>query len=356
MKDFFSKISLGKKKEEQQNKQDQLKDNIEDKELYKAKYMERKDSIEYKEIEEKNSSTLFRKLKNGLSKTRKGITEKVDRIIGQYQKIDEDLYEEIEEVLITSDIGMDTTIEIIDTMREKAHQEKIKDPQELKRLLKEIILSILKDENQEKIIETPSIYLLIGVNGVGKTTTIGKLAAQFKSQGKSVLLAAGDTFRAAAAEQLSIWAERVGVDIIKHQQGSDPAAVIFDAIQAAKARKIDVLICDTAGRLHNKKNLMNELAKINRIIEKEYAEKNRCNLLVLDATTGQNAISQAKLFSEVADINGLVLTKLDGTSKGGVILAIKKQLGIPVSYVGVGEGIDDLQIFDATQFVEALFE
>ncbi len=333
MKDFWNKFSFSKEKEEKQ-------ENIQDEKL----------------SEEKNPPTLFGKLKNGLSKTRKGITEKVDKIIGQYQRIDEDLYEEIEEVLITSDIGMDTTMEIMDIMRERARKEKVKDPKELRGLLKEIIFSMLEDDNQEQMIQAPSIYLLIGVNGVGKTTTIGKLAAQFKSQGKSVLLAAGDTFRAAAVEQLSIWAERVGVDIIKHQQGSDPAAVIFDAIQAAKARKIDILICDTAGRLHNKKNLMNELAKMNRIIEKEYPKENRRNLLVLDATTGQNAISQAKLFSEVADVNGLVLTKLDGTSKGGVILAIKNQLGIPVSYVGVGEGIHDLQTFNAKQFVEALFE
>lgn len=348
MKDFWNKFSFSKKKEEKQ-------ENIQDEKASVEKNIEERE-LTIEEVEGKDSYTLFRRLKSGLSKTRKGITEKVDKIIGQYQRIDEDLYEEIEEVLITSDIGMDTTMEIMDIMRERARKERVKDPKELRRLLKEIIFSMLEDDNQEQMIQAPSIYLLIGVNGVGKTTTIGKLAAQFKSQGKSVLLAAGDTFRAAAVEQLSIWAERVGVDIIKHQQGSDPAAVIFDAIQAAKARKIDILICDTAGRLHNKKNLMNELAKMSRIIEREYPKENKCNLLVLDATTGQNAISQAKLFSEVADINSLVLTKLDGTSKGGVILAIKNQLGIPVSYVGVGEGIHDLQTFNAKQFVEALFE
>lgn len=314
------------------------------------------ESIKEENIEEIDTSSFFNRLKSGLSKTRKGITEKVDQIISQYQVIDEELYEEIEEVLITSDIGMDTTMEIINTMKERARKEKIVHPQDLRELLKEIIFSMLEDDNEEEFLQEPCIFLIIGVNGVGKTTTIGKLAAQFKDQGKSVLLAAGDTFRAAAVEQLSIWATKVGVDIIKHQQGSDPAAVIFDAIQAAKARKTDILICDTAGRLHNKKNLMNELAKINRIIEKEYTKENRCNLLVLDATTGQNAISQAKLFSDAADINALILTKLDGTSKGGVILAIKNQLNIPVRYVGVGEGVEDLQAFDAKQFVAALFE
>ncbi|HHT50600.1 MAG TPA: signal recognition particle-docking protein FtsY [Eubacteriaceae bacterium] len=303
------------------------------------------------------NTSFFSRLKNGLSKTRKGITEKVEQILHQYQGIDEELYEEIEEVLITSDIGVETTLEIVDIMKDRAFKEKITQPQDLKNLLKDIILSILvEDDKQEKNIKEPSIYLIIGVNGVGKTTTIGKLAAKFKNQGKSVLLAAGDTFRAAAVEQLSIWAQKVGVEVIKHQQGSDPAAVIYDSIQAAKARNIDILICDTAGRLHNKKNLMNELAKINKVIGSEYPDENRCTLLVLDATTGQNAISQAKLFSDVARIDGLALTKLDGTSKGGVILAIKNQLNIPVHYVGVGEGIDDLQSFNAEHFVKALFE
>lgn len=303
------------------------------------------------------TTSFFSRLKNGLSKTRKGITEKVDQIISQYQGIDEDLYEEIEEVLITSDIGVDTTLEIIDIMKDRARKEKIYQAKDLRGLLKDIILSILDDEeNSEENIKEPSVYLIIGVNGVGKTTTIGKLAAKFKSQGKSVLLAAGDTFRAAAVEQLSIWAEKAGVELVKHQQGSDPAAVIYDSIQAAKARNIDILICDTAGRLHNKKNLMNELAKINKVINSEYQDDKKCTLLVLDATTGQNAISQAKLFSEVARIDALALTKLDGTSKGGVILAIKKQLNIPVHYVGVGEGIDDLQDFNAKDFVNALFE
>ncbi|MCR1898137.1 signal recognition particle-docking protein FtsY [Irregularibacter muris] len=304
--------------------------------------------------EKETPSNFFTRLKEGLSKTKQGITEKVDQIISQYQGIDEELYEEIEEVLITADIGMETTIQIIDNLKTRVRKNKISDPQELRSLLKEVLYEILK-EDEEFPIEDPCVILIIGVNGVGKTTSIGKLAAQYKSQGKSVLLAAGDTFRAAAVEQLDIWANRVGVDIIKHKQGSDPAAVIYDAIQAAKARNTDILICDTAGRLHNKKNLMNELEKINRIISKEFPESNRHTFLVLDATTGQNAISQAKLFSEICDVNGLILTKLDGTSKGGVILAIKSQLNIPVRFVGVGEGVKDLQIFNAEQFVDALF-
>ena len=303
-----------------------------------------------------DTSSFFNRLKNGLSKTRKGITEKMDQIISQYQGIDEELYEEIEEILITSDIGMETTMEIMRIMKERAHEERKVNPQELKELLKEIVYSMLEDDHEAQFPQEPCIILVIGVNGVGKTTTVGKLASQFKDQGKSVILAAGDTFRAAAVEQLDIWASKIGVDIIKHQQGSDPAAVIFDAIQAAKARNTDILICDTAGRLHTKKNLMNELAKINRIIENEYARENRCIFLVLDATTGQNSISQAKLFNNVADIDALILTKLDGTSKGGVILAIKDQLDIPVRYVGVGEGVEDLQMFDDKQFANALFE
>lgn len=301
-------------------------------------------------------SGLFSRLKDGLSKTRKGITEKVDQIISQYQGIDEDLFEEIEEILITSDIGMDTTLLVINRLRERAKQEKTTNPKEVRELLKEVIEEILREENKEFFVESQSIILVVGVNGVGKTTTIGKLASQFKGEGKNVLLAAGDTFRAAAVEQLQIWADQVGVDLIKHQQGSDPAAVIFDSIQASKARNTDVLICDTAGRLHNKKNLMNELEKINRIINKEYPKEKIHTLLVLDATTGQNAISQAKLFQEAVDINGIVLTKLDGTSKGGVILAIKSQLDIPVYFVGVGEGVEDLQSFDSKSFVEALFQ
>ncbi len=320
---------------------------------------DRQDIIHYKNnkdelIEKEQSSSFFERLKNGLSKTRKGITERVDQIINAYQRVDEELYEELEEALITADIGMETTIEIVNTLRERVRKEKIVDPQGIRDLLKDIIQSLLEEGVETKPREA-NIYLIVGVNGVGKTTTIGKLASQFRSKGKKVLLAAGDTFRAAAVEQLSIWAQRAGADIVKHQQGSDPAAVIYDAIQATKARDVDILICDTAGRLHNKKNLMNELSKITRIIGKEYPKEEICTLLVLDATTGQNAISQAKLFNEVTQIDGLVLTKLDGSSKGGVILAIKNQLDIPVRYIGVGEGIEDLQAFDAKEFVDALF-
>lgn len=353
--DFWNKFSFSKNKKDEKEQEKKLENTIEDENKQDETPLEKKEESK-EDMEKEKKTSLFNKLKSGLSKTRKGITEKVDGILSQYKGIDEDLYEEIEEALITSDMGMDTTMEIIDTIKEKARKEKLTNPQDIRNVLKEVIYSMLEDENIDQCIEEPNIYLIIGVNGAGKTTTIGKLAAKFKENGKNVLLAAGDTFRAAAVEQLSIWAQRVDVDVIKHQQGSDPAAVIFDAIQAAKARNTDILICDTAGRLHNKKNLMNELAKINRIIEKEYPEKSICTLLVLDATTGQNAISQAKLFSEAAKVNGLVLTKLDGTSKGGVILAIKNQLNIPVRYVGVGEGVDDLQDFDAKQFVEALFE
>lgn len=353
--DFWNKFSFSKNKKDEREQEKKLENTIEDENKQDETPLEKKEEPK-EDMEKEKKTSLFNKLKSGLSKTRMGITEKVDGILSQYKGIDEDLYEEIEEALITSDMGMDTTMEIIDTIKEKARKEKLTNPQDIRNVLKEVIYSMLEDKNIDQCIEEPNIYLIIGVNGAGKTTTIGKLAAKFKENGKSVLLAAGDTFRAAAVEQLSIWAQRVDVDVIKHQQGSDPAAVIFDAIQAAKARNTDILICDTAGRLHNKKNLMNELAKINRIIEKEYPEKSICTLLVLDATTGQNAISQAKLFSEASNVNGLVLTKLDGTSKGGVILAIKNQLNIPVCYVGVGEGVDDLQDFDAKQFVEALFE
>ena len=343
MRKFFAKNIL--KKNEEENVEKEVEKKVEDKKMDEEETQVQEDSLGF-----------FTRLKNGLSKTRKGITEKVDQIISQYQGIDEELYEEIEEVLITADIGMNTTIQIIDNLKMSARKNKVNDPQELRELLKEIIHEILKEDDEELHIQEPCVFLVIGVNGVGKTTSIGKLAAQFKAQGKSVLLGAGDTFRAAAVEQLDVWANRVGVDIIKHQQGSDPAAVIYDAIQAAKARKTDILICDTAGRLHNKKNLMNELEKINRIISKEYPESNRYTFLVLDATTGQNAVSQAKLFSEVADVNGLILTKLDGTSKGGVVLAIKSQLNIPVKYIGVGEGVRDLQPFHSKQFIDALFE
>lgn len=299
---------------------------------------------------------IFDKLKKGLTKTRDGLTDKINEALKIAITIDDDLYEELEEILIMSDIGMETTMEIIDRLKAKIRKEKINDTEEvmpaLKAVIKEIMLegeTSTKEERDQK-----KVLLIIGVNGVGKTTSIGKLAAKNKAEGKKVLLAAADTFRAAAIDQLDVWSNRAGVDIVKHGEGSDPAAVVFDAIQAAKSRKVDLLICDTAGRLHNKKNLMNELEKINRIIDREFGEENKETLLVLDGTTGQNAVIQAKQFMEACPIDGIILTKLDGTAKGGVVISIKQTLNIPVRYIGVGEGIDDLQEFDAESFAEAL--
>jgi fused signal recognition particle receptor len=298
----------------------------------------------------------FEKLKSGLAKTRNGLTDKISDMLNLYVSIDEDLFEELEEILITSDIGVETSLDIIERVRKKIKENKIKDPKEVKSCLKQVLSEMLSTEETELIDKkSPSIILVVGVNGVGKTTSIGKIAAKLKKQNNKVLLAAGDTFRAAAIDQLEVWSNRAGVDIIRHQEGSDPAAVVFDAIQAAKARKVDVLICDTAGRLHNKKNLMDELNKINRVIDREFSEASRQTLLVLDATTGQNAVQQAKQFMEVCPINGIILTKLDGTAKGGIVVSIKNQLNIPVKLIGVGEGIDDLQDFNAQEFVEALF-
>lgn len=299
---------------------------------------------------------LFNKLKDGLSKTRDGFTDKINEVLKLAITIDDDLYEELEEVLIMADIGMDTTVEIIDRLKDKIRKEKINEVEMVYPALKEVIKDMLlegveeEEDNGEK-----KVLLVIGVNGVGKTTSIGKLAAKNKEEGKKVLLAAADTFRAAAIDQLEVWSQRANVELIKHEEGSDPAAVVFDAIQAAKARNTDLLICDTAGRLHNKKNLMNELSKINRIIDREFSEAKKETLLVLDGTTGQNAIIQAKQFMEACPIDGIILTKLDGTAKGGVVISIKQTLNIPVRYIGVGEGIDDLQEFDAESFAEALF-
>ena len=297
---------------------------------------------------------LFNKLKEGLTKTRDGLTDKINEVLNLAITIDEDLYEELEEILIISDVGMDTTVDIIERLRSKIRKEKINDPKEVKPALKAVIKDILLEGSYEDDEESKKVMLVIGVNGVGKTTSIGKLAAKNKAADKKVLLAAADTFRAAAIDQLEVWSTRAGVDIIKHQEGSDPAAVVFDAIQAAKARNVDLLICDTAGRLHNKKNLMNELEKINRIIDRELEGYKKETLLVLDATTGQNAVIQAKQFMEACPIDGIILTKLDGTAKGGVVLSIKQSLNIPVRYIGVGEGIDDLQEFDAEDFADAL--
>ena len=298
----------------------------------------------------------FNKLKDGLSKTRDGFTDKINEVLKLAITIDDDFYEELEEVLIMADIGMDTTVEIIDRLKDKIRKEKINEVEMVYPALKEVIKDMLlegveeEEDNGEK-----KVLLVIGVNGVGKTTSIGKLAAKNKEEGKKVLLAAADTFRAAAIDQLEVWSQRANVELIKHEEGSDPAAVVFDAIQAAKARNTDLLICDTAGRLHNKKNLMNELSKINRIIDREFSEAKKETLLVLDGTTGQNAIIQAKQFMEACPIDGIILTKLDGTAKGGVVISIKQTLNIPVRYIGVGEGIDDLQEFDAESFAEALF-
>ncbi|MBQ8827925.1 MAG: signal recognition particle-docking protein FtsY [Clostridia bacterium] len=300
----------------------------------------------------------FSKLKEGLKKTKENFIGKVDKMLAGFGVIDDDLLDELEEILITSDFGIETTEFIIGELRTAIKENKLAKPEEVKTELQNIICNILTQGKKYGIDTSavPVVISVIGVNGVGKTTSIGKLANIYKQDGKSVLLAAGDTFRAAAIEQLQVWADRVNVDMIKQQEGSDPAAVLFDACRAAKARNIDVLICDTAGRLHNKKNLMAELSKMSRVVEKEMAGVKREIFLVLDATTGQNAVSQAKAFSEVANISGIILTKLDGSSKGGIIISICKEMGIPVRLVGVGEGIDDMQPFVAEDFVKALFE
>ncbi|MGL5634843.1 MAG: signal recognition particle-docking protein FtsY [Sarcina sp.] len=298
---------------------------------------------------------LFDKLKDGLSKTRDSLTDKINETLRLAVTIDDDLYEELEEALITSDVGMETTLKIIENLKIKIRKDKINDPEEIIPAMKAVIEEmLLEGSEREEAKSDKKVLLIIGVNGVGKTTSIGKLAAKYKSEGKKVLLAAADTFRAAAIDQLDVWSKRSGVDLVKHTEGSDPAAVVFDAVAAAKARNVDVLICDTAGRLHNKKNLMDELAKINRIIDRELGDIDKETLLVLDATTGQNAVIQAKQFMEACPIDGIILTKLDGTAKGGVVISIKATLNIPVRYIGVGEGIDDLQEFDPKDFANAL--
>ena len=311
---------------------------------------------EMKEKEEPKKKGFFAKIKMGLSKTRDSILNRVEQVLSSFTKIDEELFEELEESLIMSDIGVETSIYIMEKVRAIVKVEKIKEVADIKNVIVRVISEILEEETEEFNLKFPSVILIIGVNGVGKTTTIGKLANNYKSQGKKVILAAGDTFRAAAIDQLQVWGDRSGIDVIKHQEGSDPAAVVFDAIQAGKARGADLLICDTAGRLHNKKNLMEELKKIARIVNRENPDAQIETLLVLDATTGQNALQQAKLFSEVSEITGIVLTKLDGTAKGGVVIAIKNELKIPVRFIGVGEGIEDLRPFDAKEFSKALFE
>lgn len=297
----------------------------------------------------------FSKIKEGLKKTRNAVVGQIDSMLKSFTKIDNELFEELEELLVMGDVGVHTAEKICDELKDRVKKEGIKDPEEINRLLEEIVSEMLKGGEELDISTTPSIILVIGVNGVGKTTTIGKLANSLSKQGKKVILAAADTFRAAAIEQLDIWAQRSGCEIIKQNEGSDPAAVVFDAISAAKARNADVIICDTAGRLHNKKHLMDELAKINRVIDRELPNAAKEKLLVLDATTGQNAVNQAEQFRQATGITGIVLTKLDGTAKGGVVLAIKDGLGIPVKYIGVGEQIDDLQPFNSDDFAKALF-
>ena len=298
----------------------------------------------------------FSKIKEGLKKTRSSIAEGVNSIINSFTKIDEDLFEELEEILVMSDIGVNTSTEICDLLRKKIKETGETDPNKIKIMMKEIIIDMLGEDEGLKLNTKPSVILVIGVNGVGKTTSIGKIASQLKLQGKNVVLGAADTFRAAAIDQLEIWSQRAGVAMVKSVEGTDPASVVFDTIASAKAHNADVIICDTAGRLHNKKNLMDELAKINRVISRELPDASVETLLVLDATTGQNAVNQAKEFKNVTNITGIVLTKLDGTAKGGIIIPIKNELAIPVKFIGVGEGIDDLQPFVAKEFADGILD
>jgi len=302
--------------------------------------------------------SFFDKLKSGLKKTKENFMGKIDAVLASFGKVDEELFESLEDVLISSDFGVPTTEKIMDSLRQRVKADRVTDSEVVKSYLKEEIAKLLEGDSAKglDLDATPVVITVIGVNGVGKTTSIGKMANLYKNAGKKVLLAAGDTFRAAAIDQLVIWAERADVDIVKQKEGSDPSSVLFDACQAAKARNVDVLICDTAGRLHNKKNLMDELAKMARVVDKEMPHARKEVLLVLDSTTGQNAVNQAKAFKDVANITGIILTKLDGTSKGGIIVSICSDLGIPVRLVGVGEGIDDLQTFNAQDYVKALFE
>ena len=300
--------------------------------------------------------SFFQKLKQGLLKTKNAFFGKIDDIFKSFVRIDEDFFEELEELLISADVGVETTESILDTLRDEIKEAREKNPENIKKMLFEILLSTVGESEGLRLSTKPSVIFVIGVNGVGKTTSIGKMSAELKRQGKKVVVAAADTFRAAAADQLAVWCDRAGVDLIRQAAGADPASVVYDAICASKSRGADVLIVDTAGRLHNKKNLMDELAKINRVISRELPDAMRENLLVLDATTGQNAIMQAKEFSHAAQITGLVLNKLDGTAKGGIVLSIRRELGLPVKFVGVGEKIDDMQEFDAEEFVTALFE
>ena len=299
-------------------------------------------------------ANFFEKLKTGLTKTRDNITGKMNEVLGLALTIDEDLFEELEEVLISSDVGYETSMELIERLRSKIRLQKVTEVDQVKGVLQEVIAEFMEDDEKNFFVEKPTIILVIGVNGVGKTTSIGKLAYKYKNEGKKVILAAADTFRAAAIDQLDVWAKRADVQLVRHQEGSDPAAVVYDALEAFKARDGDVLMVDTAGRLHNKKNLMNELEKIRRVIDREFSEANIYSLLVLDGTSGQNAVIQAQEFQKVAKLDGIILTKLDGTAKGGVVLSIKETLKIPVVYIGVGEGIDDLEDFDRKAFSQVV--
>ncbi len=299
-------------------------------------------------------ANFFEKLKTGLTKTRDNITGKMNEVLGLALTIDEDLFEELEEVLISSDVGYETSMELIERLRSKIRLQKVTEVDQVKGVLQEVIAEFMEDDEKNFFVEKPTIILVIGVNGVGKTTSIGKLAYKYKNEGKKVILAAADTFRAAAIDQLDVWAKRADVQLVRHQEGSDPAAVVYDALEAFKARDGDVLMVDTAGRLHNKKNLMNELEKIRRVIDREFSEANIYSLLVLDGTSGQNAVIQAQEFQKVAKLDGIILTKLDGTAKGGVVLSIKETLKIPVVYIGVGEGIDDLEDFDPKAFSQVV--
>lgn len=368
-------------KENLEEKTEEAKENLEE----KAKEVKKKVEEELKEGNEDNSNSLslnekdssvvdeklekeneeenkkqgfFQKMFSGLTKTRDNFTDKINQVLGNYLTIDDDLYEDLEDILITADVGVDTTLKLIDNLRETIKKEKITDPSLVLGLLGEEAKKLIDLNENNKSFNpniSPTIVLVVGVNGVGKTTTVGKLAAKYKAEGKKVLLVAADTFRAAATEQLQEWARRTGVDIVHHAEGSDPAAVVYDAIQAAKARNSDIILCDTAGRLHNKANLMNELEKIYRIIDKNFPEANKESLIVLDATTGQNALLQAKQFKEVAKVSGIVITKLDGTAKGGIILPLINELNVPVTYIGVGEQVNDLQDFDSDKFIDSIF-
>ncbi|HHX66436.1 MAG: signal recognition particle-docking protein FtsY [Miniphocaeibacter sp.] len=371
-KNFFDKFKNKDNEEieekEELEKQEEEKSGLEEEDLNKSSEKETEKIVEetvevveevnQEEIVTEEKESFFNRLKKGLTKTRDNISNKIDTILASYQKVDEELFEEIEDTLISADVGVDSTMQIIDELTERVKLERIKDPKEVKSLL----ISIMKQKLAEAVpnndldtSKSPTIILVVGVNGVGKTTTIGKMAAKLKQQDKKVMLVAADTFRAAAIEQLTEWANRAEVDIISHKEGADPASVVFDGIASAKSKNVDVLICDTAGRLHNKKNLMNELNKIHRVVEREYPEAKKETLLVVDGTTGQNAIFQAKEFKEVADLTGVVITKLDGTAKGGVVFPLEIELGLPVKLIGVGEQIDNLMEFDSDNFVDAIF-